>query len=142
MKIYYTIDEPIDGNCKEKCPFGEKHHFTRDDGTSFTIDKKVGCTGCLECRYCYGSSKNVQFNQNKILIPNLGIHEQTFSLIPENYVKCAHCYSEKYQKKPFLKLKIWWWHLLGFKIQSLFDSCHDKYFHFKYRMGIKKVSNK
>ena len=53
MKIYYTTDGSVDETLQQYCPFGEEHHFKREDGSEFTIPKSVGCLGCAKCPYCY-----------------------------------------------------------------------------------------
>ena len=74
MKIYYTTDGSIDDNLEQVCPYGEEHHFTRFDGTEFTMPKDVGCGGCRECPYCYGAGLNHPY----------GAHPKTWVMMPRS----------------------------------------------------------
>ena len=46
MKIYYTTDSSVDETLQQYCPFGEEHHFKREDGSEFT-DKSPRKMRCL-----------------------------------------------------------------------------------------------
>ena len=95
MKIFYRTDSTIDENLLTKCPFGEEHHFKRDDGSEFTMIKYVGCRGCVKCKHCYGTSTDKP--DYALFSDNNG----KLTLIPELYIKCMKCYT-----KPTIWMKI------------------------------------
>ena len=140
MKIYYTTDGTIDDNLQQVCPFGELHHFTRADGSEYTMIKYVGCGGCVDCKYCYGKGFTGYYGNKsewmmipKKIIPDyewnydesekkkIELGSKQFSVITENdYICCAKCYNDEFREKnKKLKFKIWWWHHVGIKIDHL-----------------------
>lgn len=155
MKLYFTTDGSIDQELEQVCPFGELHHFKRDDGSEFTMNKYVGCGGCLECPYCYGAgfwgpygnkpnrwvlvpqkftpnSYNYEENEKRKL--ELGLKQ--FRIIPNSdYIKCARAFSEDFRNKSKkLKFKIWWWHHIGIKIRDFRVFSLKCYFDLKFKI--------
>lgn len=63
FKIFYRLEDDIDCNCLDKCPFNES--------------PMCGSYACLKCKYCIGSGnmsvwdlskhKGVNFNQGYII---------------------------------------------------------------------------
>ena len=134
MKIYYTErKEGIDGELEQVCPFGEKHHHKRNDGSEYTTPKYVGSLGCFKCPYCYGagftgylglpSLKNIMFIPVKFgeydecehLDKQTGL-KQYRCISKSDYVKCSLLFSDNYRNRKKTKFKIWWWHKFGLKI--------------------------
>ena len=52
MKMYFTTDGSVDEQLQQVCPFGQLHHFKRDDGSEFTM--QICWVWCAQCPYCYG----------------------------------------------------------------------------------------
>lgn len=133
MKIYYSTDGSVDDNLEQVCPFGELHHFKREDGSEYTIPKRIGCGGCVTCKHCYGAGINYYQGgiraKDMILVPrNIDASEdervemkfaQFFPISKGDYVKCSLCFTEKYRNRTALKLKIWWWHHIGYHFKIL-----------------------
>ena len=140
MRIYFTTDGSVDQELEQICPYGEMHHFKRNDGTDWTLPKNVGCGGCRECPYCYGAGFSGPYGTDpkkwvmiprSIKFPNMNYDEveqaklelgagqfRTVSL--NDYVKCAKVYREEFRNKSKkLKFKIWLWHHVGIKLDEV-----------------------
>ena len=151
MKIFYTTDGSIDQQLQQVCPFGELHHFKRDDGSEFTIKKYVGCGGCEKCQYCYGAGSRVPYGPK---LSSFSLIPKVFSLNPYNYeedekeksklglkqfefisdndyIRCAKCYTNI---NNILKFKIWWWHHIGIKFRDIQYFVNKKFWDFKFKV--------
>lgn len=153
MKMYFTTDGSVDEQLQQVCPFGQLHHFKRNDGSEFTMRKYVGCGGCAQCLYCYGKGHQNYYKNSFVLIPqvfetnhfsyeagekyksDLGLKQ--FKAIQKNdYIKCALCYTEEYRKKCIsLKIKIWWWHKVGIHINDIRSEIECKYYNIKFKVN-------
>lgn len=51
IKIFYQIDNEIDYNCLNDCPFGE--------------EPKCGSVSCSECKHCFGSKSIAVWDLSK-----------------------------------------------------------------------------
>ena len=150
MKIFYTIDNSIDEELQQICPFKQEHHFHKLDGSEFTIPIKVGSLGCEKCPFCYGAGFHEPYGDKPskwILIPQnflsnsydyeqeeehaleLGL-KQFRSISCNNYIKCAKVYKNIPNK---IKFKIWWWHNIGTNIQDIKYKLFRLYIKLRYR---------
>lgn len=112
MKIFYTLDSSGE-YLEQHCPFGERH----DTSYSKIGDvKKVGCSACFECKYCYGGKYNA-IKQPLGLIP-YNDKEYEFCVIPLCYVKCARCFNEKIRNSFCMKLRCWVWRNIALRIKD------------------------
>ena len=128
MKIYYSTDGSVDDNLEQVCPFGEKHHFKREDGSEYELPKYVGCGGCVSCKHCYGAGFHPYYGckADKMALVPRNIFateeqkefinfEQFYPICEDNYVRCSLCFTEAYRNKPLLRFRRWWWHCVGNK---------------------------
>jgi hypothetical protein len=155
MKIYYTTDGSVDETLQQYCPFGEEHHFEREDGSEFTMPKSVGCIGCSECPYCYGRGYHGYLGAGRpwMLVPivfkkdgwdydestderQLRMGTRQFRVVPESsYIKCAKCYDDEELKKNLrLKIKMWTWHHIGIRIQDARYALSKFYWRTKFKI--------
>lgn len=166
MKIFFTDDKSVDENLEQVCPFGELHHFHRNDGSEFTMPKYVGCGGCLECKYCYGSGfRGYYHTKGKHVLTPVTKHSDSWSddydveerkkqalgldqfrmLDDQQYIMCAKCFDDKWVEEHFsIRFKIWWWHHVGNKWDDIRYNL-DKFraqFPYKAKAWIRKIFNK
>lgn len=101
IKIFYRIEDDIDYNCLDKCPFGQESKLT---GNIIYC----GSTACIECKNCIKSSD----------MPVWNISVERGLNFRQGYVICKKCYT-----KPSLKMI-----LMGFihKTKMLYDNFKNK----------------
>ena len=87
MKIYYNVDNEIDQNCLNKCPF-ENVGLNGETGKSCY----VGSCACKECEYCYGHSK-----KGFVGLPDI---KNKIRFQENSYIKCMFMYNNRFKYKP------------------------------------------
>ncbi len=136
MKIFYTSDNSVDNELEQVCPFGEKHHFERKDGSVSTPIIRVGCNGCMNCKFCYGAGRSGYYGSsgNLLLVPAHFMNNESLNyemeesiaeklklkqfrfIFESDYIMCSKCFNENFRNSSKkLKFKIWWWHHIGMR---------------------------
>ncbi|MBR4623995.1 MAG: hypothetical protein IKO56_00490 [Alphaproteobacteria bacterium] len=134
MKIYYTEENnnSFDGELEQLCPFNEQVSHKRADGSEYSCPICVGSNACIKCRHCYGFGFSGHFGMRKLMLipvrfrtyeekcnPNetsKGLKQYRY-VSKGDYVKCEMTYNSIYREKSkLLKLKLWWWHFIGAKL--------------------------
>lgn len=85
IKIFYFIDNEIDCNCLNDCPFGEVQNKT-------VI--KCGSVTCSNCKHCFGSKFIAMWDLSK----NRGLN------FNQGYICCDKVYTEINFKIKFKKI--------------------------------------
>lgn len=133
MKIYYTQNNnSFDGELEQLCPFNEQVSNKRADGSEYSYQICVGSSACTNCRHCYGSGFSGHLGMRKLMLipirfrtykekcdPNeTNKGSKQFKLVSKgDYIKCEMMYNSVYREKSkLLKLKLWWWHFIGAKL--------------------------
>lgn len=91
IKLLYRIEDDIDYNCLDKCPFGKT--------------PMCGSTSCVECKHCIGSGE----------MPIWDLSKQKGVNFSQGYVICSHAYKTKTFKMRLMRVV----HLIKLKLGRL-----------------------
>ena len=94
IKLLYRIEDDINYNCLDKCPFGET--------------PMCGSYACHKCQHCIDSGE--------MAIWNLGVPKGVDFF--QGYIVCKKAYKEYTLKMKFMKIK----HQIKLKIKQLLNN--------------------
>lgn len=94
IKLLYRIEDDIDYNCLDECPFGES--------------PMCGSYNCHKCQHCIGSGE--------MAIWKLGVSKGIN--FDQGYIVCKKVYKEYTLKMKFMKIK----HQIKLKIKQLLNN--------------------
>lgn len=90
IKIFFRVEDDIDFNCLDKCPFGE--------------NKKCGSFACVKCKHCIGSGKMHVWDLSK----------ERGLAFNQGYIICSRVYEKFTFKMKVMRIM----HLIKLKIQK------------------------